>query len=122
MAFDVQIRLHIAHELERILADAVALVDEGEDRRAAPLADLEQLARALLDATTVVEKHHCAVGRDERTIRVFREVLVSRCVEQVDLIAVILELHDARRDRDAAFLLQLHPVGCGVAVGAAGLH
>ena len=102
-------------QLERILADAVALVDEGEDRHAAPLADVEQLPRPLLDALAVVEQHDRAVGGDQRAVGVLGEVLVAGRVEQVDVIAVVLELHDARRDRDAALLLELHPVGGRVA-------
>ena len=35
---------------------------------------------------------------------------MARRVEQVDVIAFVLELHHARRDRDAALLLELHPV------------
>ena len=104
-------------ELERILADAVALVDEGEDRRAAPLADGEELPRPLLDALAVVEQHDGAVGGDERAVGVLGEVLVARRVEQVDVVALVLELHHARRDRDAALLLELHPVGRGVPRG-----
>ena len=37
-------------------------------------------------------------------------------------MALVLELHDARGDRDAAFLLELHPVGGRVALPRVGLH
>src|ERR1044071_7917656 len=39
VTLDLEIGLHIAHELERIFADAIALVDEREDWNAAAFAD-----------------------------------------------------------------------------------
>jgi hypothetical protein len=47
---------------------------------------------------------------------------VARRVEQVDLVARVLELHHARRHRDAALLLELHPVARGMALRATRLH
>ena len=122
IAINAEIGLDVAEKLERILADAVALVDDREDRHATPLAHREQLPRPLLDALAVVQEHHRAVGGDQDAIRVLREVLVSRRVEQVDLVALVLELHHARRHRDAALLLHLHPVGRGVPLLAPRLH
>ena len=84
MTHDAEVGLDVADELERIFAGAIALVDEGEDRRAPPLADGEQLPRALLDALAIVEQHHGAVGGDERAVGVLAEVLVAGRVEQVD--------------------------------------
>jgi hypothetical protein len=55
IALQPEVPLHVVQELQRLHPRAVALVDEGEDRGAAPVADLEELARALLDATAVVE-------------------------------------------------------------------
>ena len=110
MAGNVEIGLDVAHEFERILANAIALVDEREDRHPPAFANREQLPCPILDATTIVEQHHRAVGCNQCAIRVLGEVLVARRVEQVDLIAVVLELHDARRDGNAALLLQLHPI------------
>ena len=42
-------------------------------------------------------------------------------VEQVDRVALVVELQHGGGDRDAALLLQLHPVAGGVAAGAARL-
>ena len=118
---DAEVVLEVAHELERILAHAVALVDDGEDRHAAPAAHVEQLPRAFLDALAVVEQHDGAVGCDEHAIGVLAEVLVTRCVEQVHLVAQVLELQHRRGDGDAAFLLERHPVGGRVALRLARL-
>ena len=109
-AGDAEVGLDVADQLERVFAHAITLVDEREDRRAPAFADLEQLTRPLFHPSAVVEQHDRAVGGDERAVRVLGEILVARRIEQVDLVAVVLELHDARRDRDTALLLELHPV------------
>jgi hypothetical protein len=75
---DPEVALDVVEELERVLAGAVALVDEREDRRAPLVAHLEQLPRALLDAAAVVEQHHRRVGGDERAVGVLAEVGVAR--------------------------------------------
>src|SRR5687767_5517358 len=97
MALDSQICFDVAHELEGILAGAIALVDEREDRDSTLLADLEQLPRSLLYSTPVVEQHHRAVCSYERAVRVLREILVARRVEEIHVITIVLELHHARR-------------------------
>ena len=43
-------------------------------------------------------------------------------IEQVDLIAVVLELHDARCDGDTALLLELHPVAGRMTLRPTRLH
>jgi len=53
---------------------------------------------------------------------------VAGRVEQVEPVAVVIELEDGRTDGDAAFFFQLHPVGGGGALifarghGAGELH
>ncbi len=46
---------------------------------------------------------------------------MPRRVQQVEHLAVVLERHDRGGDRDAPFLLDLHPVRTGAAVFAARL-
>src|SRR5205823_12309130 len=96
--------------VERLAAEAVHLVDESEDRDAAAATDLEELAGLRLDALGAVDQHHRGVGGGERAVGVFREVLVAGGVEQVDAVAVVLELEDAGGDADSALPLELHPV------------
>ena len=91
-------------------AVAVELVDEGHDRRVAQPADLHQLDRALLDALRAVDDHQRRIDRGERPVGVLGEVLVARRVEQVDDAPAVRELHDRRGHRDAALLLEAHPV------------
>lgn len=119
---DAELGFDVGDQLERILTNAVALVDDREDGHAATAADLEELARALFDALAVVEEHDDGVRGDQRAERVFAEVGVAGSVEQVDLIALVLELQHGARDRDAALLLEGHPVGGGVLLCLACLH
>src|SRR5512140_2158801 len=110
MTLDREIGFDVADELEWIFAGTVALVDEREDRNSTLLTNLEELACSFFDSTSVVEKHDGAVCGDQSSVRVLREVFVTRSVEKIHVIAVVLELHDARRYRDAALLFELHPV------------
>src|SRR3546814_9482746 len=58
-----------------------------------------------------VDHHHGAVDRGQRAIGVLAEILVPRRVEQVEDEPPMLEGHDRRCYRNAALLLDLHPVG-----------
>ena len=69
-AGDVEHLLHIVNELERVLALAIELVDEGHDRRVAEPANLHQLDRALLDALRAVDDHQRRVDRGEHAVGV----------------------------------------------------
>ncbi|MNY10036.1 hypothetical protein D3C86_1429900 [compost metagenome] len=118
---DAQHLLQLVHQVEGVPAEAVELVDEGEDRDLAQAADLEQLLGLGLDALGRVDQHDRRVHGRQRAVGVLREVLVARGVEQVDLEPLVRELHDARGDRDAALPLELHPVRGGVTLGPARL-
>ena len=78
-------------------------------------AHLEELDRLRLDALCRVDHHHRRIDGREHAVGVLGKILVSRRVEQVDRMAGVLELHHRRRDRDAALLFDLHPVGSRVA-------
>ncbi len=122
IAIDAEVGLDVLNELERILAVPVALVHKREDRRALQLAHIEQLARALFHAAPVVEQHDGAIGGNQRAVGVFGKVLVSRGVQQIELVTEKLELQHGTGHRDAALLLELHPVGGRMTRGPTGLH
>ena len=117
----LQHALDLIEQLDRRAAVAVELVDEGHDRRVAQPAHLHQLDGALLDALGAVDDHERGVDRGERAVGVLGEVLVARRVEQVDDAVAVRELHDRGGHRDAALLLEAHPVGGRVARGLAAL-
>ena len=114
--------LDLVEDFQRVPAFPVDLVDEGDDRNVAQAADFEQLARLGFYPLGGVDHHDGRVDGGQRAVGVFGKVLVARRVEQIVDDAVALERHHRRRDRDAAFLLDLHPVGTGAAALAAGAH
>ena len=76
-------------------------------------ADLKQLPGLGLYAFCCVDDHDGGIGGHEGTVGVLGEVLVARCVEDVDAVAVIAELEYGGRDGNTTLLLNLHPVGDG---------
>ena len=103
-------------------AELVHLVDEA-DARHVVLVGLAPDGLGLgLDALLAVEDGDGAVEHAERALHLDREVDVSGGVDDVDLVLVPEAGHGGRRDRDAALLLLLHPVGRrGAVVGLADL-
>ena len=79
-----ELALDLLHQVERLLDLAVHLVDEGQDRRVARPADLQQAARLRLDAVGRVDHHQRRVDRGQHAVGVLGEVLVAGRVEQVD--------------------------------------
>ena len=113
---------HLVHQLNRVPALPIQLVDEGHDGRGAHAAHLHQLDGALLDALRPVDHHQRGVHRGQRAVGVLGEVFVARGVEQVDDALLVGELHHRGGDRNPALLLHLHPVRGGVAGRFAPLH
>ena len=107
---DAEHALQFVEKRDRIFRRPIALVHEGENRNAAPLAHFKELARLRLDALTCVDDHDRGVDGGEHAIGVFAEILVARRIEEIDAVAVVVELQNRRRNRDAALLLELHPV------------
>ena len=112
----------LVQELQRITALAVHLVDEGQDRDVAQAADLEQLARAALDALRGVDHHHGRIDGGQSAIRILRKVLVARRVEQVEDATLVLEGHNRGDDGDAPLALDAHPVRARAAALALRAH
>src|SRR5574343_483547 len=121
-ALDAEHRFDFVEQVNRLLALAVELVDEGQDRRVAHAADVQQLDRLRLDAVDRVDDHDRRVDGSQRAVCVFRKVLVARRVEQVDHALAVRKVHDRRGHRNAALLFQLHPVRGRVARGLARPH
>jgi hypothetical protein len=101
----------LVHQRQRLEARAVPLVDDGDDRDAAVLADVEQLHRLRLEALGGVEQHHGAVDGGQHPVGVLGEVGVAGRVEQVDDRRPRRRTAAPRWDGDAAGLLHVHPVG-----------
>ena len=121
-ALDAEHGFHLIQQLDRVLALAVELVDEGHDRGVAQAAHFHQLDGALFHALGHVDHHQRRVHRGQHAVGVLAEVGVAGGVEQVDDLAFVRELHHRGGHGDAALLFQCHPVGGGVAGGLAALH
>ncbi len=119
---DAERRLDLVEQIDRLAAVAIELVDEGHDRRVAQAADVHQLDRPGLHTLGAIDDHESRIDGGQRSIGVFGEVLVPRRVEQVHDAVAIGKLHHRRGHRDAALLLERHPVGRRVAAGLAALY
>ena len=118
---DAELLFQLIQQIKRIARLVVQLVDKGKNRNMPHGADAEQLAGLRLNALCRVNDHHRAVRRHQGTVGVLREILMPGGIQDIDAVALVLELHDRRSDGNASFLLHLHPVGYGVAVGCLAL-
>ena len=118
---DAKHLFQLLHQREGVFRRAVHFVHERENRDVAHPADLEQLDGLRLNALRRVNQHDGCVRRNQHAVGVLREVLMARCVQNVDAEAVKLKLHCGGCDRDAALLLDVHPVGRGVLIAFARL-
>ena len=120
-AHDLQLALHLVHHFHRIAHFAVQLVHEGEDGGITQTGHFHQLASPVFNTLGGIDDHQAAVDRGQGTVGIFREVLVTRGIEQVDQTIGIGELHHRGGDGDTTLLLHLHPVGFGVLTRATAL-
>ena len=118
----LQLLFQFVQEVEGVLALAVHLVDEDDDWRLSHAADLHQLTGLRLHTLGAIHNYDGTIDSREGAERVLSKVLVARSVKDVDLVAAIVELHDRGCDRDAALLLNLHPVAGGSLAYLVALH
>ncbi len=120
-AMDLQDRLDLVQQFQRLAYLTVHLVDEGDDGCVAQPAHFQELDRLFFHALGGVDHHDGGVHGGQHTVGVFREVLVARGVEQVEYAVAVGELHHRAGHRNAALALDLHPVGGGELAALLGL-
>ena len=108
---DTEDALDLIEQLIRIPGLTVKLVDEGEDRDMTHHTDLEQLDGLRLDTLRTIDDHDRTVGCHEGSVGILREVLVSRCIQDVNALSFIIKLKHRGGNRNTSLLLDLHPVG-----------
>ena len=108
---DAQHVFDLVHQLKGISRLTVHLVDEGKDRDASHDTDLKQLDGLGLNTLGSVDDHDRAVGSHKGTVSILREVLMSRGIQDVDAVVIILKLHNGRGNGNTSLLLDFHPVG-----------
>ena len=109
-AVDTQHRFHLVQQFHRITSLAIHLINKRHDRGIAQPADIHQLDRAFLDTLGRIDHHQRRIYRGQRPIGVFGEIRVAGCIQQIDDKVAIFKLHHRGRYRNAAFLLEFHPV------------
>ena len=114
VGLDAEDPLNVFHQLKGVARLAVHLVDKGKDGDVAQRADLEQLDGLRLNALGGVDDHDRAVGGHQGAVGVLAEVLVSGGVQNVDALALIIELQNRRCNGNSALLFNVHPVRNGV--------
>ncbi len=117
-----QFSLDLVHQVQRGLHLAVHLVDESQDGRVARAANLQQTPGLGLHAIARIDHHQGRVHGRQHAVGVFREVLVTGCVQQVDHAVAVFHLHHRRGHRNATLLLDFHPVRGRMARRFAGLY
>ena len=118
----LQLLLQLVENVKRVAALVVELVDKYNHRSVAHAAHLHQLARLCLHAFCHVHHYNHAVYCGEGAVGVFSKILVARGVENVDFVVAIVEAHHRCGHRDAALLLNLHPVAGGRFLDFVRLH
>jgi hypothetical protein len=114
---NLQYAFDLIQQFDRRTAIPIQLVDEGHDGGIAQASDLHELDGALLDTLGAVDDHQGGVHRGQGAVGVLGKVFVTRRVQKIHDAIIEGELHDRRGDRDAALLLQAHPIGGGVTRG-----
>ena len=111
VGLDAEDFFNVLHQLKRVAGLAVHLVDEGKNRDVAQRADLEQLDGLGLNALGGVNDHDGGVRRHQGAVGILTEVLVAGRVQNVDALALIVELQNRRGNGNTALLFNVHPVG-----------
>ena len=114
VGLDAEDFLNVLHQFKRVAGFAVHFIDKGKDRDMPQRADLEQLDRLRLNALGRVDDHDGRVGRHQGAVGIFGEVLVARGIEDIDALALVMELQHRRSDRDTALFFNVHPVRHGM--------
>ena len=111
---DFQFAFQFVENVKRVTTFAVKFVDENNHWRLAHAAHFHQLAGLLLHTLCHIDHDDNAVDSRQRAVSVFRKVLVTGSVKDVDFIVAIVESHHGSRYGDTTLLFDFHPVGsCG---------
>ena len=108
---DTEDGFDIFHQIKGILGFTVQLVDKCKNRNMAQHTNLEKLDGLCLNTLGCINDHDSGVSGHQGTVGIFREILMSRCIQNVDTIIFIVKLHNGRGNRNTSFLLNFHPVG-----------
>ena len=106
-----KLRLDVIEQIEGIPRIAVHLVDECKDGNMPHDTDLEQLSCLRLDALGRIDDHDRRISRHQCPVGILREVLMARCIQNIDAESLVRKLKDRAGHGDSSLLLDVHPVG-----------
>ena len=92
----------------------VKLIDKGENGNVPHHTNFKELNGLRLHTFCAINHHDRTVRRHQGSVGVLGEILMSRCVQNIDTLSVIVELQYRRSDGNSSFLLNLHPIGNSV--------
>ena len=91
---DAQHVLNLVHQLKRVSRFTVHLVDEDDYGGIAHTAHLHKLTCLCLHTFRSVDHDDGRVDSCKRAVGILTEVLVTRSVEDIHLVAFVVELHN----------------------------
>ena len=107
---DGEFLLQLIQQVERVFCLTVHLIDKDNHRSVAHAADFHQLACLCFHTFRTVHHDDNAVHRRQCAVGIFGKVLVTRSIEDIDFIIVIVELHYGSGYGDTTLFFNIHPV------------
>ena len=107
---DGKLLFQLIQQVKRVFRLTVHLIDEDNHRSVAHTANLHQLARLGFHTFRAVHHNDNAVHRRQGTVSIFGKVLVTRSIENIDFVIVIIKLHYRSGYRDTTLFFNIHPV------------
>ena len=109
---DLELSLDLIQQVKGILSLTVELIDEDHHGSLTHTTDLHESAGLGLYPLSAIDDDDDAIDSGKCAEGILCEVLVTRGIKDIYLVACILEAHDRGSYRDPTLLLDLHPVTC----------
>ena len=118
----LQFAFEFIEQFKRVTTFAVHLVHVDNYGSVAHTAHLHELTGLGLHTLGTVNNNDYTVHSRKCAECILGKVLVTRSIEDIYLVAIIIELHDRGCNRDTTLFLNLHPVRCGCFLYLVRLH
>ncbi len=108
----LQLTLQFVQNIKRVSTLSVEFVHKDYHRRFPHSTNLHKFPRLLLYTLSHIDHDDNAIYSRQRAISIFRKILVTWRIQDVNLIVAVIETHYRGSHRNAALFLYFHPVGC----------
>ena len=119
---DSQYLLNFIQKGIRVSGLSIKLINEGKNGDMSHNTDFKELNGLGLHTLCSVNDHYRTVCRHQGSIGILREILVSRSIQNVNALSVIIKLEHGGGYGNSSFLLNLHPVGNRMLCGLSSLY